>query len=50
MRAPDPTDIIWTNLGYPEKIKNKRKFISYLFLIMLLIFGFGLIFGIVRLK
>lgn len=45
-RAPEPNDIIWDNLGYSDSFKLKRRTITNLLTLCLLIICFGIISGI----
>lgn len=42
-RAPEPTDVVWENLGY-SRMKWKRRILSDLLTISLIVLSFGLLF------
>jgi len=45
-RAPEPTDILWENLGTDVAEKKKRRSITFLMSIIMIIICFGIIIGI----
>lgn len=47
-RAPEPEDVVWTNLGMSDGEIIKRKLITYLVTIVLLGASFGAVYGLSR--
>ena len=45
-RAPEPEDIIWTNIGVDDCSKYIRKFVTYSLTAVLLGISFGIVYGL----
>lgn len=48
-RAPEPSDIIWNNIGQCDKKKNQRRLLINLFILSIFLVSFGALVGIKRL-
>ena len=46
LRAPEPSDILWENMGYTEKEKRRKKLLTSLVAAVLIVACFALIVGI----
>ena len=48
--APEPEDIIWTNLGHSKGERTKRRIITYVVTLVLLAISFGVVYGLSALQ
>jgi hypothetical protein len=49
-RAPEPEDIIWENIGIPDREIRKRKMFTYFITLLLLATSFGIVYGLTILQ
>jgi hypothetical protein len=49
-RAPEPEDIIWENIGIPDREIRKRKMFTYFITLLLLGVSFGIVYGLTILQ